>query len=107
MHMEKIRQSSDVNDVVELRKKAGKWLRSRRDELGLSQRELARRVNTEYYTFISQIEAGRGRVPAERLKYWAAALEVDPKIFATTLMRFYDPHSYELIFGLNEIKNID
>ena len=54
---------SGTEGSVELRKRAGSWLRARRSELGLSQRELAVRVNMEYYTFISQIEAGRGRIP--------------------------------------------
>ena len=82
----------------ELRKKAGSWLRDRRCALGLSQRELAYRVNVEYYTFISQIEAGRGRVPADRLGDWAEALQVNPREFAIKLMRYYDPHTYGLIF---------
>lgn len=82
-----------------LRKEAGLWLRARRCELGLSQRELALRVNMEYYTFISQIEAGRGRIPADRMRDWANALEMDPKEFAITLMRYYDPHTFEMVFG--------
>ena len=57
-------QEIAVTDTAELRKQAGKWLRLRREKLGLSQRELAKRVKIDYYTFISQIEAGRGRVPA-------------------------------------------
>mgnify|MGYP000858246273 FL=1 len=85
----------------DLRKKAGRWLREKRCERGLSQRELARRVNMEYYTFISQIEAGRGRVPADRLRDWAEALEMDPKGFAINLMQFYDPHMYDMIYGSN------
>ena len=83
----------------DLRKQAGSWLRDRRCELGLSQRELANRVNMEYYTFISQIEAGRGRVPAERLGIWAEALEMDGRELAITLMRYYDPYTFELVFG--------
>ena len=82
-----------------LRKEAGRWLRSKRLALGMSQRVLAERVNMEYYTFISQIEAGRGRVPSESLSIWAAALQVDPKELAITLMKYYDPNTYELIFG--------
>ena len=83
----------------DLRKQAGEWLRSKRCALGISQRVLAERVNMEYYTFISQIEAGRGRVPAERLKEWAVALEIDPREFAIKLMQFYDPFTYDLIFA--------
>ena len=89
----------EVNNTGELRKKAGSWLRARRCELGLSQRELAHRVNIEYYTFISQIEAGRGRVPADRLKDWSEALEMEPKEFAISIMKYYDPFTFEMIFG--------
>lgn len=90
-----------MDSTNDLRKKAGRWLREKRCERGLSQRELARRVNMEYYTFISQIEAGRGRVPADRLRDWAEALEMDPKEFAINLMQFYDPQMYDMIYGSN------
>ena len=90
------------NSPAELRKKAGSWLRSVRCGLGLSQRELAHRVNMEYYTFISQIEAGRGRVPADRLRDWSEALEMDPKEFAINLMKYYDPHSFDMIYGAED-----
>ena len=89
-------------DTSELRKKAGIWLRNRRCELGLSQRELACRVNMEYYTFISQIEAGRGRVPSDRLRDWADALEMEPREFAINLMKYYDPLTFDMIFGTSE-----
>lgn len=92
----------DNSSPAELRKKAGSWLRAVRCELGLSQRELAHRVNMEYYTFISQIEAGRGRVPADRLRDWAEALEIDPREFAINLMRYYDPYSFDMIYGSDD-----
>jgi transcriptional regulator with XRE-family HTH domain len=92
----------EANSPAELRKKAGSWLRSRRSELGLSQRELAHRVNMEYYTFISQIEAGRGRVPADRLREWSVALEMEPREFAINLMKYYDFHTFDMIFGSSE-----
>ena len=89
---------SGTEGSVELRKRAGSWLRARRSELGLSQRELALRVNMEYYTFISQIEAGRGRIPPERMRDWSVALEMDPREFAITLMKYYDPYTFEMVF---------
>ena len=92
-------QVEQVETPGELRKKAGLWLREKRTAIGLSQRELADRVNMEYYTFISQIEAGRGRVPADRLRDWAKALEMNPREFAINLMRYYDPHTYDMIYG--------
>ena len=69
-----LKKTQEASKTSELRKRAGDWLRRKRCELGISQRELAMRVNMEYYTFISQIEAGRGRVPVDRLKDWAATL---------------------------------
>lgn len=89
---------SSAPDSKQLRKEAGVWLRSLREKRGLSQRHLAERVQVEYYTFISQIESGRGRVPAERLEIWAEALDVDVQVFAKTLMRYYDPINYRLVF---------
>jgi transcriptional regulator with XRE-family HTH domain len=85
-------------DTSRLRKEAGAWLRSLREKRGLSQRDLAQKVEIEYYTFISQIEAGRGRVPPDRLAVWAEALDVDVQAFVKALMRFYDPITYRLLF---------
>lgn len=90
--------SREGSSSADLRKEAGRWLRARRCELGLSQRELAHRVNMEYYTFISQIEGGRGRVPADRLRDWSDALEMAPREFAKKLMMYYDPYTYEMLF---------
>ena len=102
MSVEETENSQIVNTTSStsmLRKDAGSWLREKRCALGLSQRELAAKVNMEYYTFISQIEAGRGRVPSERYEDWAKALEIDPRDFAINLMKYYDPHTFDLVFG--------
>lgn len=98
--MNKVARSGlDQDEVQALRQEAGSWLRGLRETAGLSQRELAKAVGTEYYTFISQIESGRGRVPLAQLRAWADALNVPAREFAIKLMRFYDPVNYELIFG--------
>ena len=84
--------------VLELRQRAGRWLKELREGRGLSQRNLADLVGAEYYTFISQLEAGRGRIPPDRYRDWASALGVDPRVFVKTLMQFYDPVTYEIVF---------
>ena len=63
--------SNDVNSSKVLRQQAGTWLKSLREKRGLSQRQLASFVKVDYYTFISQIESGKGRVPPDRLMEWA------------------------------------
>jgi transcriptional regulator with XRE-family HTH domain len=89
-------------DVQQLRKAAGAWLRDLREERGLSQRKLAALVGTEYYTFISQLETGRGRVPPDRYVQWSTALGLDPRAFVKKLLSFYDPITYHFLFGAEE-----
>jgi len=82
-----------------LRAQAGCWLRELRETRGLSQRELAQKVGAEYYTFISQLENGRGRIPPDRYLAWASALGVEPREFVRELMYYYDPMTYSIVFG--------
>ena len=83
----------------QLRKEAGNWLRDLRQRAGLSQVELAARLELKYYTFISQVETGYGRVPTESMEAWAEALGAKPSEFARRLLSFYDPDLYVLLFG--------
>ena len=91
-------QRRSDSETIELRKEAGRWLKMLRENIGLSQRQLAEKVGTDYYTFISQLETGRGRIPPDRYRVWAEALGLDPKTFVKNLMRYYDPQTYEILF---------
>ena len=98
-------QSRGDPEVQELRRTAGLWLKELRERRGLSQRQLASLVGADYYTFISQLETGRGRIPPDRYHTWAAALEVEPAEFVRTLMQYYDPVTYQILFGKQEVKS--
>lgn len=82
-----------------LRREAGRWLKARRESAGLTQAELAERVGLRYYTFVSQVESGVGRAPIESQGAWAEALGLEPGEFARTLLRFYEPELFRLLFG--------
>lgn len=97
--MQSQKKPLESNEIAQLRREAGKWLKDKREEAGLSQRALAAAIGFEYYTFISQLESGRGRVPAERYEAYARALNIEPREFAITMMKYNDPLTYELIFG--------
>ena len=86
-------------NAKQLRKEAGNWLKELRQRAGLSQIELAARLELKYYTFISQVETGYGRVPTESMEAWAEALGIKPAEFARRLLSFYDPDLYRLLFG--------
>src|ERR1700751_5323459 len=95
-------QRRAASDVQELRREGGKWLKEQRERAGLSQRQLAEQVGAEYYTFISQLETGRGRIPPDRYLVWAEALGVEPEFFVRNLLRSYDPVTYSILFGKSE-----
>ncbi len=83
---------------VALRRQAGGWLQERRREAGLSQIELAARLGLKYYTFVSQVENGFGRVPTDAMEGWARAVGVAPAAFARHLLSYYEPELYRLLF---------
>lgn len=83
----------------ELRKAAGRWLRELREAKGLSQRQLAQEVGVEYYTFISQLETGRGRIPPDKYAIWADTLGMPVRDFVKHLLQYYDPITYCFLFG--------
>lgn len=91
-------QKATEADVQALRRAGGRWLKALRTARGLSQRQMAREVGAEYYTFISQLENGRGRIPPDRYRSWAGALGLAPSTFVFNLMRYYDPVTFELLF---------
>jgi transcriptional regulator with XRE-family HTH domain len=92
-------QKRSAADVQDLRRDGGRWLKVLRESKGLSQRQLADAVGAEYYTFISQLETGRGRIPPDRYRDWAKALGVDERSFVQELMRYYDPITHGILFA--------
>ena len=86
----------------QLRKQAGAWLKELRGRAGLSQIQLADVLGFKYYTFISQVENGFGRVPVESMEAWAKALGAEPSSFAKQLLAFYEPELYRLLFEVKK-----
>lgn len=95
-------QRLSSTEVVELRKKAGLYLKELREKRGLSQRQMAEKVGGNYYTFISQLESGRGRIPPDRYLVWAEILDVKPEVFVKKLLRYYDPVTYSILFDQDD-----
>lgn len=85
-------------DARELRLAMGRWLRDLREGRGLTQRDLANILSLDYYTFVSQLENGRGRIPPHRYIEWATALGVAPQVFVKTLLSYTEPLTYRILF---------
>jgi transcriptional regulator with XRE-family HTH domain len=95
-------QKPSSEQVVKSRCEGGRWLRELREARGLSQRQLADKVGVEYYSFISQLECGHGRIPPDRYRMWSTALDIEPRHFVRLLMHFYDPVTYQFLFDGDE-----
>lgn len=93
---------STPEEAKEQRATFGQWLKALREAEGLSQRDLADRLSLDYYTFISQLENGRGKIPAHRYAEWAIALGQEPKSFVKTLLKYYEPLTYQILFADEE-----
>lgn len=87
-----------AKQTKEMRKQAGKWLSARREAAGITQAQLAEQVGYRYYTFVSQVEGGHGRVPSEHFQQWADCIGVPRQDFAKMLLRFYEPDVFRLLF---------
>lgn len=81
-----------------LRKRAGAYIRTLRQDAQLTQQQFAERVGQKYFTMISQVERGTSRLPPESLKIWAEVLNVDLSEFAKKLLSYYEPYHYAAIF---------
>jgi transcriptional regulator with XRE-family HTH domain len=91
-------QQGDPNAAV-LRKEAGRYLKDLREKADLTQNALSKLLGFEYYTMISQVEGGKARIPPDKMLAWAKAVKTDPKVFARTLLRYYDPFMWQVLFG--------
>jgi len=66
---------------AELRRRVGAFLRSRREELGLSLGDLARALGYVSSNSVWNLETGREGVPAKRIYAWADLLQVPRDAF--------------------------
>lgn len=82
----------------ELRVKGGLFLQKLRVHAGLTQRELAMKLDLQYYTMVSQIENGSARIPPNLYVKYAKALNVEQQLFIQKILEYYDPYTHNAMF---------
>src|SRR3954468_5327280 len=91
-------QKLSAPETQELRREAGKLLKHLREKAGHSQRSFSAEIESPSYTFVSQIETGRSRVPPNQIRVWANAYDIEARSFLQMIMRYYDPESFAVLF---------
>lgn len=97
-----------VDDAKELRKQCGVWLKGLRERAGKTQLEVSKALGYDYYTFVSQLEGGKGAIPQDKYEAYAKVLGVDPEWFGMNLLRYYNPYLFKLVASnLKGLRNED
>lgn len=99
------KKAKNLRYDAQRRTEFGQTLKGLRVSAGLTQKQLAGLVQQEYFTFISQVETGRCRIPAQDTELWARILGVDPQAFAKECVRFYEPPEYYQVIYKDGHKN--
>jgi len=91
-------EAEDKNERLrEMRRALGRVLKAWREEKGLTQADVAASLGLKYYSFISQVENGIGRIPQTLYGPWADAVGVDRETFAWTALAALEPSLYDLL----------
>jgi len=75
----KIETSLDMEKNRERMKKLGAFLKNRREELSLTQQQLAKAVGYDQSQIISNIERGVAKIPAAKIPEFSQALQMPPE----------------------------
>ena len=95
---ERTRQiQEETENPKELRRKLGAWLKNQREAAGLTQADLADQLGLRYYSFVSQVENGAGRIPQDLYRPWALALGSKTDEFAFNVLMYLEPGLYSLL----------
>lgn len=87
-----------ADNLKDLRRALGFWLKNQREDAGLTQAQLADLLELRYYSFISQVENGTCRIPQDLYEKWADGVGVPRDEFARTVLEHVEPGLSKMLF---------
>jgi len=104
----------------QISQRIGRYIRSRRREVGITQNELGRRLGYDYGNFIAMLERGASKFPLERWGDYARALQIPEEHWHRFLMLMvedqlpdflpyvvFKPHNAQSYFEFPAIDQVD
>jgi len=85
---------------------AGEFLKRWREGLNFSQQELTTMLEYKNVNFVSMIERGMAKVPADRIKDFARVYMIPQNVFTALILKCSYPETWELIEQYNEASGI-
>lgn len=82
---------------AKLTAEAGAWLKSLREQRGISQAEMVQILGYKYRSDISLLENGKSYLPPRLLRAYAEAVGLEPRAFVKQLLSYYAPEFYEIV----------
>lgn len=87
------------NSAAILRARFGAWLKAQREEVGMTQLDVAVFMDYAYPVMVSQIERGASALPEHDVRLWAEVLRIKPEEFTKQYMYYCRPALYEGLYG--------
>lgn len=93
----KTEKTAGPDPAKELRRRLGRWLKKHREDQGLTQADLADALGLRYYSFVSQVENGLGRIPQDLYVRWSDAIGISHEDFGWTMLAHLEPGLYRML----------
>lgn len=91
---------------VDRRKRFGHNLKRRREDLQLTQLQMAKLTGQTYFTFISNVERGGTKIPSKDLRLWAESLQLDLHEFTKAYLSAADQNLFECLYSSTDRNTI-
>ncbi|WP_412771161.1 helix-turn-helix domain-containing protein [Ralstonia solanacearum] len=82
-----------------MRSRFGSWIKQQREELGMTQLDVAMFMGYDYSVMVSQIERGVSAMPTGDLRMWAEVLRMKADELAKQYLYYCQPFIYECLYG--------
>ena len=87
-------------------KLAGEFMKRHRESKGYSQQDMTDMLGYKNVNFVSMIERGLAKIPADRIKDFASAYFIQPNIFYALILKSSYPEIWSVLEDYNSESNL-
>lgn len=84
-----------------LRKRLGMYMKALREDIGMTQLDVAVLLDYGYPAMVSQMERGHSALPPHDMILWSEVLRIDAADLAKKWLYFVEPDVYRALYGVD------